>query len=220
MNQVFPRSIWVSYASAQQELVDGLGEYIAKAPPDNNEREFQLQAYLKKGDNSKPQESNTTSPQSISWQTYLVTGEPIQLVIESIATSLRRVLVLSPAYIRSEYCLWELCSCLIYCPNNIFVILAGIADLDVFKARGKLDYCFDAVSLVDALCTVYELKKDSMHHCFHLEEGDEPAVYFEKRLGNLEQRLYQTTQNQSMQVLGDKIQVYAGEFGSDLIVGQ
>jgi hypothetical protein len=152
-----------------QALIDEWGHYIQGTPADE-ETEYELHSYLRTTDTSEPLRGDTTKSAE-PWQSYLVSGEPIQLVVESIATSLRRVLVLSPAYLKSEYCIWELCSCLIYSQSNPLVVLVSIGGFSDFKAAEKLEYCFGCSSLVEALCQVYKAHKKEMHKCFHLDVG-------------------------------------------------
>ncbi|MCJ8272673.1 MAG: hypothetical protein MJK04_25155 [Psychrosphaera sp.] len=217
MKPNFKRSIWVSYASAEQTLVDDLGSHI-EALPANKDSRCQLYAYLRNADTSAPQESHANAAGDISWHAYLITSEPVQLVVESIATSLRRVLVLSQAYLKSEYCLWELCSCLIYSPNNMFVVMAGVDGFGDFKANDKLDYCLDAKTLVDALCKVYEARKESMHSCFHLPDDIEPAAFFSDKLDVVSKRVYLSTKIATTQVIGDEVLAYAQAFDSKIVV--
>jgi hypothetical protein len=140
MSQRFIRSIWVSYAGAEQGLVDGLGKYVY-AETQTDEKPFALYAYVRNQDEkSEPVQSAATPLTSDNWQRYLVGGEPIRLVVESIATSLRRVIILSPTYLKSEYCLWELCCCLVYSANNILLVLADIANFEACMQEGALDY--------------------------------------------------------------------------------
>jgi hypothetical protein len=206
MNQEFPRSIWVSYASAQQELVDGLGQYI-EAEPNNGSLQFKIQVYLKK---VATDEQGYASEDVLA--KYLDTGEPIQNVVEQIATSLRRVLIFSDTYLKSEYCIWELCCCFIYSSNNMFVVFDGIGSFDDFKVSGKFEYCLGADTLVDALCKVYESRKKNMFDSFCCEEGIEPAVFFEKQLDNLSQRLHQQSQSATTAVIGGEVLQWARNF--------
>jgi hypothetical protein len=192
MGQGFIRSIWVSYAGAEQELVDGLGKYVSGATQ-TDEKPFALYAYVRNQDEkSEPVQSPTTPQNTNNWQRYLVGGEPIQLVVESIATSLRRVIILSPAYLKSEYCLWELCCCLIYNAKQPFIVLNDISDFNDLKTADKLNYHYSAATLVEALCQSYEVHKDDMHSSFHIPDDQQPEAFFTKALTALPKRVYQS----------------------------
>lgn len=173
MSQNDFRSIWVSYASKEQTLIDDLGQAVQTSQL-GEEKPFALYAYVDKPfNNSEPVKY------------FLKTGELIQLVIEQIATSLRRVIVLSPAYLNSEHCLWELCCCLTYSSNNLFLVLSDIGDFADLQKQNAFTYYGSSSTLVEALCKTYETKVIEMHSSFHIPSGQSSESFFKEKLAGL-----------------------------------
>lgn len=131
----FPRAVWVSYAGADQPLVEAIAKYIDEhyRVPDNDIPPFELKAYRRDPQTSKPlrDDKDTGGEPRAGALYHLGPGDKIVSLVEAIATSLRRIVLLSPDYLRSDYCLWELCCCLTWKkPYPPMVILCGFNDFD------------------------------------------------------------------------------------------
>ncbi|MFT4928261.1 MAG: hypothetical protein ACI8WB_004380 [Phenylobacterium sp.] len=202
MNQHYIRSIWLSYASAEQPLVDSWVTCLAKAASNQNPQ-YQLFAYLREFDSSEPGRVKPANEQS--WQKYLVGGERVQLVIESIATALRRVIVLSPDYLKSDFCLWELSSCLIYSTNNPLIVLVNIDDFaELIKT-----------TLPQQLARVYNEKMAQMHRCFQLSPEADPTEFFQQCLAKLGKNVYVKHTHESTSA--DELLKYAQGFSCEKV---
>jgi len=202
----FPRSVWVSYASQQQPIVNGLAQYFKQASPkivvsETKEETVEascwaISSYIRTiidndcipcaiGDLSEEDKLNL--PQKTR---YLESGETIQNVVETIAKSLRRVVIISPQYIMSKYCLWELCSCLIYNNNNILFIMNGISGFAALSQTGESYAYSNAKTLAQALASVYEEHKDTMPIDFLLKQDSEQ--FFSDTIQALEWHVYES----------------------------
>ncbi len=213
MGKKFLRNVWVSYARAQQELIDDAGQYIEDSISD---KKYILSAYLRKTNNSEPLEQEKSHSEVDTWRRYLAAGENIQIVVESIAISLRRVILLSPAYLKSEFCLWELCSCLTYSSQNFLFILDGIDSFSDLFVQDKLNYHNQNSTLAKELTQIYENKKNSMYDKFHLPSGMEPESFFKERLQTISARVSPRKTSE----LGQEILQYAGTFETEDVVEQ
>ena len=200
----FPRCIWVSHASAQQSLVESVAGYIEvknRTEPDH----WYLQAYLRHTSGlviEEPGEQDLTDIDNNNRETtkdkeylefsrrFLSSGEPVRVVVEAIASSLRRVIILSPEYIKSDYCLWELYACIVYGNNNIYIVLDKIDNFSLFSSSGSLEYSNGAANLAQALSLIYQQKHSGMLDCFHINNEDDLENFFQTALVELSQRVY------------------------------
>ncbi len=116
----FERSVWVSYASADQSLVQALTNYVKEhynRTALQSQREivpFYLRTYKRNKQDSTPLKNEDGQTESASSKnlSFLNAGESIAELVQVIAINLRRLLVISPSYLQSEHCMWEFCSCL------------------------------------------------------------------------------------------------------------
>ncbi|MEW4366911.1 hypothetical protein ABVT42_15670 [Aliikangiella sp. GXAS 306] len=106
-------------------------------------------------------------------------------------------MIISPAYLKSKYCLWELVNSLVYGPNTLVIVFNGIQGFSqLTDDKLFLDYCNFVNTLIEALCQVYEEKNTKMHELFKIKpekEIDEQNIkeYFAQCLSELSGRVYE-----------------------------
>ncbi|KZN52569.1 toll/interleukin-1 receptor domain-containing protein [Pseudoalteromonas luteoviolacea] len=197
------RYIWVSYAGSQKDWVYELTKIFDQSPDTN----IKLLTYLREEDSegySKPcSQEEDTAPTYIP---FLKPTQRIEDLIQAIGASFRKIIVLSPDYLDSPYCMQELACILIHRHSNApFIILSGFTDLlHAFEAR---EYKFlenNSYTLGQALAHIYlerqsaDVSKDCVDFklidCPDPRDDKELALtfainFFEKKLVELNQQL-------------------------------
>ena len=122
----YVRHIWGSYSGAQKDWVHGL----TKAFYDDNSARIKLLTYLKDAnaeDAGKPfvSDGNQALTDELDYIPFLKNGHSIEELIRSIGANLRRIVVISPNYLNSIFCMQEL-ACILthanYKPIQLFSI--------------------------------------------------------------------------------------------------
>lgn len=230
MDNSFVRSVWVSYSGADQDLVQDLANYVdenycrAKVQCENF-KPFRLMTYKRTSAfdidplyGSEPEHSQKGESDKIGTFYYLRPGESVGELVEVIASNLRRVVVISPDYLASKHCLWELCSCLTRQDGGaLFVLLHQFNGLSEIKASRKYLYLgSEEFSLAQALALTYKKWiKNSMPDVFYLAPHQEESLeeYFTTLLDGMSDRLY-VTGKERIDHLGALLSAYVDKMSS------
>ncbi|WP_111979909.1 hypothetical protein [Algibacillus agarilyticus] len=216
MSNKLERIVWVSYASAQQNFVDGLGKAIHtsySSASGNADTPFRIVSYLRKSKNGEERVVRETDSgtEQRSYQTVLNDGQPIRHVVEMIGSALRRVIIISPEYINSYYCLWELAACLAYAQHNnnkIFIILDGYSSM-----RNVIDEPVSlrdeqSLSLPQALEKVYlaEIETKLLPE-FHIDRTEHPDIqaFYKQQLENIKSTLYRKLNDREIERVDEEV---------------
>ena len=215
----FQRCVWVSYSGADQSFVQTLVNHFEEH---KDTKAVRLMAYMRDEETSVPIENS--DQESTRTKMYLKAGESVTDLVEIIASTLRRMLVISPDYLTSEHCLWELASCFTLDSKVPICILKDISSFSAINQHRKYSFIDDAneYSLAEALAFVYQERVKKMHADFHLSITDEkdPVDFFENKIELLHDRAYVnvTLDNLNDNVLFGKIVEYVNSFKAPDIV--
>lgn len=114
------------------------------------------------------------------------------------STRLRRVLVISPEYLKSKHCLWELCSCLAWSSTNLLVILKDLPSGALLEQR-LYPSINQECTLAEALAVVYQ-SNEIRTMPVEFRSGPLGANDFENKINDLKGRIYYSS-NEPVQTL-------------------
>ena len=215
----FQRCVWVSYSGADQSFVQTLVNYFEDH---KKTKAVRLMAYMRDEETSEPFENS--KQKSTRTKMYLKAGESVTDLVEIIATTLRRMLVISPSYLTSEHCLWELASCFMVGSKVPICILKDISSFSVIKQHRQYSFIdnVNKYSLPEALAFVYQKRVKKMHADFHLSITDEqdPVDFFENKIELLNDSNYLKimSQDPDYNVLFDDVEEYVNRFKTPVII--
>lgn len=126
----YPRPVWVSYSGKEQNLVNDLIKYSESeeftALP--NTPKVEIKAFQREINTSKPLKKSEFNESYPYIKYHLLPGDKITDLIDAIAYCPRRVLIISKNYILSDYCLTELCCCLLRKGEQYPLAIIGTSD--------------------------------------------------------------------------------------------
>jgi hypothetical protein len=196
----FTRCIWVSYSSEDHPFVNELTEHFDQ----DAQSRLRLMTYMR--DESVPlYEDKDNGLISSRTKLFLKPGESIQDLVEVIASNLRRMLVISPSYLQSEHCIWELASCFSLNLKVPLCVLRGIESFDeIFRPRQYSFMDENEYTLGEALTHIYRKRVvEEMHSDFHLPDGEDLTRYFTEKIRLLNGKNYLAESNSTkIQVVG------------------
>ncbi len=212
----FERSVWVSYSGKQQDVITTLmkmleskeykksGYYQAKQSQIKNLYPFKLHTYQRRLDAKgkdndkqpyyqKSHDSTTTTPSGNgaqdSYYYWLNVGDKVSDLVGCIALNLRRLVLLSPDYLKSEHCLWELAECL---RDNVeekplFLVLLGFEKNSDWSAEQNYSIGGESlnISLACALATVERAKNPACINDADCADLENRKAFFEKQLESI-----------------------------------
>ncbi|MEJ2742887.1 MAG: hypothetical protein P8176_10490 [Gammaproteobacteria bacterium] len=121
-----PRAIWVSYAGANQAFVQGITDRVngPALQAKQGDRRVYMKTFRRDVQTSEQRErfpdetieaynASDHDGAVVRKEYFLETGDSIAELVQLIAINLRRLLVITPEYLDSPHCLWELCACLL-----------------------------------------------------------------------------------------------------------
>ena len=217
----FQRCVWVSYSGADQSFVQTLVNHFEEH---KDTKAVRLMAYMRDEETSVPIENS--DQESTRTKMYLKAGESVTDLVEIIASTLRRMLVISPDYLTSEHCLWELASCFTLDSKVPICILKDISSFSAIKQHRKYSFMDNGheYSLPEALAFVYQKRVKKMNPDFHLSITDEkdPVDFFENKIELLNDRNYLKINSEvpDDNVLFDDIEEYVNSFKTKDIVAK
>ena len=217
----FQRCVWVSYSGADQSFVQTLVNHFEEH---KDTKAVRLMAYMRDEETSVPIENS--DQESTRTKMYLKAGESVTDLVEIIASTLRRMLVISPGYLTSEHCLWELASCFTLDSKVPICILRDISSFSAIKQQRKYSFMDNdhENSLAEALAFVYRIRLKKMHSDFHLSRTDEQdlVAFFENKIELLNDRNYLKIISEvpDDNVLFDDIEEYVNSFKTKDIVAK
>jgi len=186
-NNHFPRSVWVSFSGRDSALVQQMTDYLYDSYHQENNSEAQYPVYLRTycreetvaSEPIRKQEDNNEAHQLVKRSYFLRPGDDIADLVHVIALNLRRLLVITPNYLQSEYCLWELCCCLISkIDYNVRIMSWGFEKPKAWLKES--DFHFDdeqfkrgPTSLAVALAYVYRKFQNKMSKELLIDESGE-----------------------------------------------
>lgn len=214
----FPRSVWVSYASADHDFVQSLTEHFEQCIAIKAVR---LMTYMRDETTSEPLTESATNI-STKTEMFLKPGESVLDLVEIIASNLRRLLVISPNYLKSEHCLWEMASCFTRESKVPLCILKDLVSFSAVKQSRAYSFMGDdnQHSLAEALAFVYQKRVINMHADFHLllDSRQQHIDFFAQKLELLSDRNYLVEHKLSSNQLTESILNYVGSFTTEQII--
>jgi hypothetical protein len=213
----FTRCIWVSYSGSDHAFVNELTEHFDQDTSSN----VRLMTYMR--DESEPLLEDKDNGQiSTRTKLYLKPGESIQDLVEIIASTLRRMLVISPDYLKSEHCLWELASCFTLDSKVPLCILKDLPSFNEIKKTRRYSFINDQneCTLSYALTWIYNKHILNMPTDFHLNltSDEEVFKYFTKKINELSNVHYLAANVQTSNEIYEHVESYVQLFKTEHII--
>lgn len=201
IHEEYPRPLWISFAGADKEFVISLIRALKNFnKPD--QLKIDPKAYLQVVDDNL--DENRKNYPEIKY--HLRLGDSIHDLVDLIASSPRRLLIISPTYITRQNCLMELACCLINENNLKLAIVLHKINNDVFSKKQSVEIEITTVdgkdeilkiegTLSEILAEIYNKKlKSTMSVNFHIDELDEsPQQLFDRKLNILRDCIYENS---------------------------
>lgn len=195
----FERSVWVSYAGTDKNLVYQLTRYIKDR---RSECRFTLYTYLVENDGKPLVVTQEQAEEKIQLEgiesdlvAFLSPGQRIEDLIRFIGGNLRRALFISESYLNSTYCLKELMCCLTRqrtCALFIVTInLAGGFSSSLTRKRNYRGF-EQTLTVAEVLTQLYHQQWNDSDIEYRLPDNahQDPLIFFTAQLNDLCGRLH------------------------------
>lgn len=226
MSNPLTRHVWVSYAGAEHQLVADLAAYFDQHKEAEEEdkakaQTIRLMAYKRDVTSSEPLEKK--EPTSGQTQLFLKPGESITDLVDAIASNLRRMLLLSPAYLQRTHCIWELAACFCLPSRSTLFLFKKLASWDEIKQPRNYGFMpgNKQYPLAEVLAYIYRQKVlTRMHQDFHVagKSEAEQVDFFAQKIELMGDQVFLSVDPSDDKSLRMGIIDYAGSFGCKEIV--